>query len=29
MEKGKPYYFHVEAINENGESARMKVIMVE
>ncbi len=29
MEKDKPYYFQVEAINENGESSRTKVIKVD
>jgi hypothetical protein len=29
MDKEKPYYFSIEAINENGVSARSKVIKVE
>ncbi len=29
MEKDKPYYFQIEAINENGESARTEVIKVD
>ncbi|HEX5153643.1 MAG TPA: discoidin domain-containing protein [Parafilimonas sp.] len=29
MEKDKPYYFQIEAINENGESARTQVTKVE
>ncbi len=29
MERDKPYYFQIEAINENGESARTGVVKVE
>jgi hypothetical protein len=29
MERDKPYYFQIEAINENGESARTAVVKVE
>jgi hypothetical protein len=29
MDKLKPYYFSIEAINENGVSARTQVIKVE
>jgi hypothetical protein len=29
MDKEKPYYFRIEAINENGVSAPAKVIKVE
>ena len=29
MERDKPYYFQIEAINENGESARTSIIKVE
>ncbi len=29
MEKDKTYYFPIEAINENGVSARTKVMKVE
>ena len=29
MDKEKPYYFSIEAINENGVSSRTKVIKVE
>ena len=29
MEKGLPYYFQIEAFNENGISARSKVIEVK
>ncbi len=29
MDREKPYYFSIEAINENGVSVRTKVIKVE
>jgi len=29
MEKDMPYYFQIEAINENGVSARTQVMKVE
>jgi hypothetical protein len=29
MDREKPYYFSIEAINENGVSARSKVIKIE
>jgi hypothetical protein len=29
MDKEKPYYFTIEAINENGVSAKSKVVKVE
>jgi len=29
MDKEKPYYFQIEAINENGVSERTKVVRVD